>query len=122
MTSTRSGRILAASATAIALVLFAASASAQTIPYKRNVTLNVGESIVLKGVRGNDCETAPSWGHIAGGMPRSRLGRLSNGGKGFVNSNACGKRVPARAVKFTAQRKGSERIVVYEDSISITVK
>lgn len=122
MTNTRSLIATTAIAVSFSLTLFASASLAQTIPYKRNVTLNVGESIILKGVRGNDCETAPSWGHISDRMPRSKLGRLSNGGTGFVNSNACGKRVPGRAVKFTAQRSGSEQIVVFNDPISITVK
>lgn len=122
MTKNLSGIIVSSFAAVFALVLFTDGALAQNIPYRPNVTLQVGESIILKGVRGNDCGAAPMWNHIAGRMPRSKLGRLSDGGRGVTDSGSCGKRVPARAVKFTAQRAGSERIVVFDDPISITVK
>jgi len=99
------------------------SASAAEFPYRRDVTLSVGKSIVLKGVRGNDCsERAPSWSHIAPGLPKSSTGTFSDGGTGTVLSNSCGKTVGARGVKFTAKQKGSESFVVYDDKISVTVQ
>lgn len=114
-------RILATATIVAALTL---PALAQTIPYKRNVTLKVGESVVLKGVRSADCSKtqAQSWDHVASGLPRSKLGTFSNGGTGKVNSNSCGGRVAARGVRFTARKTGSERLVVFDDAISITVR
>ena len=91
--------------------------------YRRNVTLSVGKSVILKGVRGVDCsDRAPTWSHIAGGLPKSQTGTFSDGGAGTVLSNSCGKSVGARGVKFTAKSKGTENFTVYEDTINVTVE
>ena len=97
-------------------------ASAGIIPYRRSVSLKVGQSIILKGVRGgcND-RRAPSFSRL-NRLPRPRTGRLSDGGAGKVRSTSCNKIVPARAIRFTATKKGKERITIYRDRISITVK
>jgi len=100
------------------------SAAAAEFPYRRNVTLSVGQSVVLKGVRGADCSktAAPSWGKIKGRLPKATLGTFSDGGAGTTKSNSCGGVVAARGVKFTAKTKGKEKFVVYDDAISVTVK
>ena len=103
--------------------MFALPVAAENFPYRRDVTLSVGKSAVLKGVRSGDCsDKAPSWSSIAKKLPKSKLGSFSDGGAGTVNSNSCGKRVGARGVKYTAKTKGSEQFVVYDDQISVTVK
>ena len=110
---------------AVATTLISAvPAMAGDFPYRRNVTLSVGQTIVLKGVRSGECSTsnAPSWGRVKGKLPASKLGTFSDGGAGTVQSDSCGKRVAARGVKFTAKRAGSEKFVVYDDAISVTVK
>lgn len=91
------------------------------IPYQRSVSLSVGQSTILKGVR-TECDgnRAPSFASLR--LPKPKTGRLSNGGTGTVESGSCGKTVPARAIKFTATKKGSESITIYKDRIKITVK
>lgn len=105
-----------------ASILLATPVQATDFKYHRTVTLKVGQSIVLKGVRSHDCsDRAPSWDRIKRGLPRSKLGNFSNGGKGYTVSNSCGGRVAARGVKYTAKKSGKERLVIYDDSVRITV-
>lgn len=101
----------------------AGSAYAKDFPYHKHATLKVGQSIILKGVRGN-CEdtTAPTWARIRGRLPKSKTGKFSDGGAGTVRSDSCGKRVVARGVRFTATTKGRENLVIYNDGSRITVK
>lgn len=116
-------RLLISSLVFFAVAAFALPATAKDFPYRRNVTLSVGESIVLKGVRSGDCsDEVPSWNSIAKRLPKPRLGTLSDGGPGTVQSNSCGKRVAGRGVLFTAKAKGTERFVIYDDTINVTVK
>jgi len=108
---------------AVGSAVVAASAEARDFQYNRNVTLSVGQSVVLKGVRAGDCGSkAPSWGQIERKLPKSKTGSFSNGGSGTVKSNSCGKSVAARGVRFTAKKPGSESLNIYDDRISITVK
>ena len=100
----------------------ASSAYAADIPYRKTVTLNVGQSIILKGVRAECNDTrAPSFASL-NRLPKPKTGVLSDGGAGTLNSNHCKKNVPARAIKFTAKTKGTETIEIYNDKVSITVK
>ena len=94
------------------------------IPYRSKVELKVGQSVILKGVRARDCDAsrASSFSHISGKLPNLKIGRLSNGGTGTVDSNSCGKTVPARAIKFTATKKGTQRFTIYGDRFKVTVK
>lgn len=108
-------------ATAIA-VASTVSAVAADIPYRRNVVLKVGQSVVLKGVRPKCNRTrAPRFNRLRR-LPSSRLGLLLDGGTGTVKSNRCGKVMPARAIKFRATRRGRETLSIYGDTISITVR
>lgn len=109
--------------TAIALSLGAGSAFAQNFPFNSSVVLNVGDRIILKGVRGQCDDTrAPAWNRIKSRLPKSKTGSFSNGGSGIVNSSSCGKEVPARGIRFKAKKPGSETLTIFEDRISITVK
>lgn len=117
-------RLLSLSIAAALIASFTVPAIARDFPYKRNVSLSVGQSVVLKGVRSGSCSTtkAPSWGDVSGKLPKPKLGTLSDGGAGMVNSTSCNGRTAARGVKFTAKKTGSERFVVFDDTISVTVK
>jgi CubicO group peptidase (beta-lactamase class C family) len=97
-------------------------AGAQRIPYKRYVTLSVGQSTVIHGARGACGEAPPDWEEVIRGLPLSLIGSYSDGGLGVRRSRSCGGPTPARAVKFTAEKAGSEQIVLYGDPINITVK
>ena len=103
------------------LAILNATAWAGDIPYRSEVELKVGQSAILKGVRGqcND-KRAPRFSSL-NRLPKPKTGRLSDGGRGTVESDSCGKTVPARAIKFTATKKGSERLTIYKDRIKITV-
>lgn len=104
-------------------VAFALPAAAKDFPYNRNVTLSVGKSIILKGVRSSDCsDDVRSWSSVAKRLPKSKLGTFSDGGEGTVKSNSCGKVVGARGVRFTAKTKGTEQFVVFDDAIKVTVQ
>ena len=117
-------RVLALAAILLCTALFSASSGlAQDFAYRELVELQVGESAILKGVRNRECgDPAPDWGRISDGLPSSDLGSLSDGGAGFAEGNRCGGRVPARGIKFTASKPGTETLEIYEDTVRITVK
>lgn len=105
----------------IAFMTQVSGSLAGDIPYKQEVTLKIGQSAILKGVRG-DCDStrAPRYSDLTR-LPKPKIGKLSNGGAGTVESDSCGGTVPARAIKFTANKAGTERITIYKDRIKITV-
>lgn len=106
-----------------ALAISTFTTDAKDFKYYKTVTLKVGQSIVLKGVRHNNCgDKAPSWIFLAGRLPFSRTGNFSNGGVGTMNSNKCGANVGARGIKFTAKKSGVEKLKIFGDKVKITVK
>ncbi|PCI05472.1 MAG: hypothetical protein COB78_02395 [Hyphomicrobiales bacterium] len=108
---------------AVSLSFTIGEARAENFKYYTKVTLVVGDSIILKGVRGRKCgKKAPGWGWIWKKLPKSKTGSFSNGGKGTVLSNSCGGTVGARGVKFTAKKAGRERLKIYGDTVHIIVK
>ncbi len=108
---------------AVMSVAAASEASAQSFPFNRNVTLKVGQSIVLKGVRGASCGQPPGgWRSVAGQLPQTAIGRYSDGGVGTVESSFCRGTTPARGVRFTATKPGSESLVIFGDQISVNVQ
>ncbi|MBT4905984.1 MAG: hypothetical protein HON62_03825 [Rhodospirillaceae bacterium] len=117
-------RILVLAATLLCGALFSATPGlAENFSFLDAVELQVGESVILKGVRNRECgDPAPDWDRISDGLPSSDLGSLSDGGTGFTESDRCGGRVPARGIKFTANEPGMETLEIYKDSIRITVK
>jgi hypothetical protein len=107
----------------LAGTLFSTAAIAADFAYNRTPSMKVGSSVMLKGVRAGDCgNTAPSWASIKGKLPKSNLGRFSDGGAGTVRSNSCGSRVAARGVRFTATNAGTESFVIYDDKFNVTVR
>jgi hypothetical protein len=106
----------------IAFALTAVETHAKDFKYKRSVTLKIGQSVVLKGVRRGCGKSAPTWAGIKGRLPRSKLGSFSDGGTGTYSSVRCGRKVGARGVKFTAKKAGKEKLVIFLDPFRITVK
>jgi hypothetical protein len=107
-------------ASAFAAGLISSSAAAQNIPFNPTVSVQVGQSVVLKGVRGECGQAAPAFKQL-NRLPKSSLGSLSDGGTGTAASRACGRPTPVRAIRFTARKAGSEQITIYDDAITITV-
>jgi hypothetical protein len=95
----------------------------KTIKFRGKVTIKVGQSIVLKGVRSRNCgDQAEKWADLVSRLPKSKLGTFSDGGEGTVNSNFCGGIVGGRGIRFTATKKGKERLKIYGDFIRINVR
>jgi hypothetical protein len=89
--------------------------------YVRNVTLSVGEAMIIHGARGNNCGPAPDWEVAKELMPELQTGTLSNGGLGTRFSRQCGGNIPARAILYTATNPGVEQFNLYGDPIVATV-
>jgi hypothetical protein len=95
------------------------TASGPVIPTNLSPTLRVGETVVIKGVRGQSC------GQPRGSLenlPTSSLGRFSGGRAGSVNSRSCGGMTPGRELRFTASKAGTETLSVFDDRVTITVR
>jgi hypothetical protein len=107
----------------VTLILSVSSGAvhADNIPYYNKVTLNVGQSAVLKGVRHKNCDSKRAPGSF-GKLPKTKLGKFKRGKKGTINSVSCGKEVPARELIFVARKRGTEKLIVKGDPITITVK
>ena len=104
-------------------IILSSNSSAADFKYKRSVTLKIGQSVILKGVRSRDCgDKAEEWGPIKNRLPKSKLGKFSDGGAGTVSSNSCGGKVGGRGIRFTADKVGKERLVIFSDAVRITVK
>jgi len=103
--------------------LFASSASAEQIPYNSKITMKVGQTVTLKGVRTRCNGTrAPRYFAIRGKFPKVNIGEFKDGGAGTVLSKSCGKEVPGRAVLFKATKKGRAEFELYKDTFVITVR
>jgi hypothetical protein len=108
---------------AVFIGLTALPVAAQNIPTNLNVSLKVGQSTIIHGMRGQACgAAAPSWAQVASSLPSTEIGSFSDGGIGTRSSRVCGGNVPARAIRFKATRRGSEAVNVQGDLVSITVR
>jgi hypothetical protein len=108
---------------AAAAALFATLASpalAQNIPYNANPTVRVGQTVILKGVRG-ECGQQPLPFNRLTQLPRPNHGRLSAGRVGTIVSNSCGGPTPALEIRYTGTSPGTESFTVYNDRFTITV-
>lgn len=115
--------LAAAAVLASAALFVAGAAKAEQFGYKRDVSMKVGQTVVLKGVRADCAAKAPlTWAKIRGNLPKSKLGTFSDGGVGTTRSNACKGVVPARGVRFTATTAGREAFNVYNDPIVLSVR
>lgn len=125
------GVIVAVVLGAAALVLSAGQQDEMTDPvasyegvvaeYVRHVSIKVGESAIIHGARGNECDEAPTWESAKLLLPELVTGKLTDGGVGTRQSRQCGGRVAARAILFTAISPGTEHISLYGDDIVIRV-
>lgn len=107
----------------VATLLFASPVQADPslrIHYRDSVTLNVGQSVVVHGMRGRKCGNAPRTPRLDN--PTTDLGMLSLGRVGIRESAACKGDTPAIEVIFTARRKGREEITLFGDTIQIQVR
>ena len=110
---------IAAAAVTVALVIpFAASAEA-LIRYRKSVSLQVGQPMVVHSYRG-ECGQEPVLSSIQ--LPKLKTGQLSLGKMGARDSKRCGGRTPAVEVIFTATQSGREKFEVQGDDISVRVK
>lgn len=106
---------------AFLLLPIAASADPNNqIPFHKSVELNVGQSVVVHGYRG-ECGKRPT--NVDPERTRAtQLGVLSNGRWGVTKSRTCGGWTPAVEIVFTATKKGRETIQVAGDSIVVRVR
>lgn len=116
----------------VALLLLSACQSAATrtdlrgpeIPYRSAITLKVGESANIHGMRARCGETRPpSWRRFRDSRHyfESSLGTFSDGGIGWRESVRCHGRVPARLIRFTATTPGSRTMWLFGNPIRIRV-
>jgi hypothetical protein len=113
-------RTFSLAASALALLCSNLPAVAQSIPHNANPTVRVGQTVTLKGVRG-ECGQQPLPFSRLTQLPRPNHGRLSAGRVGTVNSNSCGGPTPAIEIRYTGNSPGTERFMVYNDAFTITV-
>ncbi|MEO0402262.1 MAG: hypothetical protein AAF214_07785 [Pseudomonadota bacterium] len=102
------------------LVVPALAEDSNKIPTHRSIQVQVGQSIIVNGFRGA-CGARPK--NVDPNRTRAtRLGVLSNGKWGVVQSRTCGGWTPAVEVIFTAQKKGRETIEVAGTKIKVAVR
>ena len=105
------------------VAILTSNASAKNFKYRASVKLNVGQSIIIKGVRSRNCgDIAEKWTDLQSRLPKSKLGTFSDGGAGTTQSDFCGGKVAARGIKFTAEKVGKERLKIFNDFVRISVR
>lgn len=98
--------------------------SSNKVPYNKRVTVNVGEQIVVHGLRG-ECGKPPSKDAVRkmeGQYGALKLGKIVAGKTGVRNSNSCGGATPVVEAVFIAERKGKMKFELFGDPVSIQVK
>jgi hypothetical protein len=106
--------------TTLLLCCLPLSAQAENnIPQKERLTLEVGQSAVIYGHRG-DCGQLPTADQIE--LPTLKTGTLSVGQEGQRESRRCGGITPAVEIIFTATTPGRERFEIDGDDFSVRVK
>lgn len=91
------------------------------IVWRPHASMEVGESLIIHGDRGDCGKPPPNWEYVLTRLPVSRIGTFSDGGIVRRNSNFCRGETPARAVTFTATRPGIEEFLVLGDVMRVTV-
>ena len=110
-------------AVSLAMLAMPAASFAKDMPYRSNVTVKVGQSVLVMGIRHKDCGApARAFSHYRPQLPKSALGTFSDGGVGTTRSSRCKCVVPARGVIFTAKKPGKERVRIMGEPVAITVK
>ncbi|MDP2740777.1 MAG: hypothetical protein Q8O82_19220 [Pseudorhodobacter sp.] len=108
-------------ATGLAIALCAApvfSQSNNVIEWVPSLTLKVGQSAVVHGVRGK-CGAMPSSKKLK--TRYFRTGKLTYGKPGMRQSATCGGLTPAVEAVFVATKPGAERFEISNDIIRVTV-
>lgn len=113
--------ILAAETWRAAPGLLYAMSKPPLIVLRPHATMEVGESLIIHGERGDCGKPPPNWEYVLTRLPVSRIGTFSDGGIVRRNSNFCRGETPARAVTFTATRAGVEEFLVLGDVMRVTV-
>jgi len=108
-------------------LVFSASAGAATyknLPYIEKALFGVKQAFVIQSIRNQSAcgAAAPSFEAIKPLLPKPKLGVLSDGGVGWRYSYGCKRWVPVRGVVYTAQKTGTETIVILGDSTDITIR
>jgi hypothetical protein len=106
-------------ALALGLSAIAFAAQAKDIPYREKVTLEVGQSVVIYGHRG-ECGQLPTAAEID--LPALTTGTLSVGNAGQRKSKSCKGITPAVEIIFTATSPGREKFEIDGDDFSVRVK
>lgn len=96
-----------------------AAQSGKEIKFRERVTLDVGQSVVIYGYRG-DCGALPTKAQIE--LPALKTGTLSLGAEGFRNSKRCKGDTPAVEIIFTATTPGRESFEIQGDGITVRVR
>jgi hypothetical protein len=102
--------------------LVASTASAERFRYRHSFVLSVGQSKVVYAVRHRDCKNTPSFARVRGRLPKTRLGRYSDGGAMTGKSRSCGKVVPVRGIRFRAARRGTETLTFFGYKVTLTLR
>jgi hypothetical protein len=111
---------LATAALAVGLSTVPLSALTEaTIKYRKSVSLHVGQSVVVHGIRG-ECGQEPVLSEIK--LPGLATGELRLGKMGVRQSGRCDGLTPAVEMIFTATSAGRETFEVEGDKISVRVK
>lgn len=111
--------ILALAALNLGLADPAMAQNTNRVPYKERVTLKVGEAMVIHGARGY-CGKLPTKAELK--PIKFTTGTVVFGKEGVRKSKACGGDTPVYEAIFKAEAKGNEKIELFGDPISITVK
>ncbi len=92
------------------------------IPWRKHVSLHVGEEVVVHGKRGNCGELPKSPEKIRAGLPNHLLtGVLKTGKLGMRTSRRCEGPTPAREIVFKGLYPGKETFFLYGDDITVLV-
>lgn len=92
------------------------------IQWREYTRLSVGQSAVIHGKRGRCGQNPPEWAEVMPLLPRLDVGKWSDGGIGYRESNACQGPTPARAVIFTAVKSGGAEFLLFHDKTKIEVQ
>lgn len=92
------------------------------IAYVSSAHLRVGETMILHAARPSECGAEPHpWLMVKKQLPVLTIGEWLDGGVVMRGSIACGKPVPARALRFKATSPGHADIVLEGDKIAIKI-
>ncbi len=93
-----------------------------SIIWRKNVTMSVGEKIVVHGKKGICGKMPPPAEEIFAKLPKNlKTGRLTTGALGLRASNSCNGLTPAREIVFEAHTQGHETFFLFGNDINVQV-